>query len=1703
MDRIAEFPRYRILRLLGSGSYSNVYLAHDLLGNEQVALKLFTNENTQAFDFSREVSFHHKITHPNFVSFRDAGICSNNKDRFIALEYVDGSDFISASLSVTRSQFYGMIVEILRALHYLERKGLSHGDLAPRNILVQAATRRSTHAPPIKLADFGFGHAIVRHGQHIPKGTPHYIAPEILRGDHHSIHADLYSLGAILYECLAGHPPFQGESIGDIIRGHLDTKVPIIESESLRELHPLIYQLLAKDPGRRPRTVREAWKLLSSLAAVPLAPLETPHTWDSLVSSLPAVGFSHLLTDVMTSVRSASSRGGTNLTIQIIQSPVGTGKSRFLRELQFACYLSGFHIVHIPDGFENIQHNKLLRIIESLPRELPSQPCVVLLDKIESESACNSLIEFAVTLRPARNLVFLFTLNTTLIRPDVSSGIIKQLDSLGHTVIHDIPRLTRGDIEIALKDGLGAKNVSSSVLDYLYSSSGGIPAFIVALLASSLQSGSVVLTKSSLTNDTPLNDAALPPGIRDLCRSILGSLTQAEERIVCELAASFAQFGECELATLMELSTPHLTSLVLSLEAKGVVSRVAGRDSDSITLASQSLDTYINELLPPDVRIAIHSRLAAWHLSRPPSLDFQELAALHLVAAGKVNEAAVLSAQVATAATRLDQHTRAVRFYKIALSDSPPNSVHRAELSLGLAHSELELGFLAASRSSLRPLLDDLELPCDLRARAYICASRVAFLSGDSKSQESSARQALRLSSRRGLLRLKVQAMLSLGSAWCWSGREPDGKRIILRGLRHARRIRASNLVAQALQDCAALARLQGHHPLAYRYARRRHRLLLALGDRTRAAYARGQIGLLLCEAGRYVQARTAYSLAVAEASSVESQVLSAQLSNNLAEIDRVCGFYPQALLSYKKALVEAETTGQQHVIVTARDNVAHILGRAGFYQDAHAQLKHIFRICGYTHEPQAICNALLGWSRFLLLVGQFSVAHTVSSHTCHAVARYGQSLLMLDAKTSMARALFRIGKISPAMLLLKDGLKVSEMHSSFESRMTARLLLSELSLNSQAPPESVIRELMAFVETSRRKIMRWHLSNALSLRGQALLLLDRAEAALPSLEESAAIARRTGDRPSFWRATFHRGRAFEQLLRYEQALACYRVAALTVQEIGRDLEEDRYRESFMAQAEVQEVLERYAHLKRQVGKKTRRNLAAMHRNEMISRKMLGALNTIGQKLTSVLDLNELLSLILDLSIENVRAERGIVFLRDEESGEMRADSARGMDRSDLEEASSFSRSVVQRAAEGQSLLAVDVNNDPTLSAYESLVIHEIKSILCVPMRSRGHVVGVIYLDTRRATQMFSEKERSFVESFASQAAVAIENARLFGHMNAENTRLRREVEGRSRFENLIGSSPAMRDLTQLMASVLDSDCNVLIVGESGTGKELVAKALHHNGPRRSKAFVAIDCGALPENLIEAELFGYARGAFTGADRDRLGLIEEACGGTLFLDEITNTSTSLQARLLRVLQEREIRRVGENTPRRVDVRIIAATNQNIRSLMEAGGFRQDLFYRLNVVTIEVPALRERREDIPLLVEHFLRERATNDRVARRIAPAALRLLEQHEWPGNVRELQNVIERVVVLSRGSVVGAGTIRRIINPDLSASARLSSAGEGVVRTGEQLMIEEALRRCLGDKAKAARYIGWTGAVLEKMRDRLGTEGFRWVHEGWREAA
>jgi Nif-specific regulatory protein len=505
----------------------------------------------------------------------------------------------------------------------------------------------------------------------------------------------------------------------------------------------------------------------------------------------------------------------------------------------------------------------------------------------------------------------------------------------------------------------------------------------------------------------------------------------------------------------------------------------------------------------------------------------------------------------------------------------------------------------------------------------------------------------------------------------------------------------------------------------------------------------------------------------------------------------------------------------------------------------------------------------------------------------------------------------------------------------------------------------------------------------------------------------------------------------------------------------------------------------------------------------------LRALHELGQALWSSHDLDDLLQLAIERVVTLLDVEDSSVILLDEERGELyfkASDRARvGRERRLREIRFPADQGIAGEVIrEGVALVVPNPEQDPRwYRGVDENTGVKTRSLACVPLRTKARIIGVVEAINKRQG-LFDEADVRLLEAFANQLALALENARLIQELQIarerlaeENRYLREAMEQTLRFETLIGESPKMQEVYRLVERVLKTDATVLITGESGTGKDLVARILHYQGPRAKGPFIAVNCAAIPEALLEAELFGYEKGAFTGAAQRKPGRFELANGGTLFLDEIAEMSPTLQAKLLRVLQEQCFERVGGIESITTDARILAATNQDLKRRMDEGKFRMDLFYRLNVYPIPMPPLREHKEDIVPLALYYLK--AFSQELRKGVvsfSKEAMGMLERYAWPGNVRELENVIKRAVILCQGTAVTAQELplaqpEPLRGPAGSSDAiRLPPGGIALAELEKEL-IRQALERAHQNKSQAAKLLGLSRTQLRTRLKHYGLEG------------
>ncbi|MHC4599049.1 MAG: sigma 54-interacting transcriptional regulator [Planctomycetota bacterium] len=521
----------------------------------------------------------------------------------------------------------------------------------------------------------------------------------------------------------------------------------------------------------------------------------------------------------------------------------------------------------------------------------------------------------------------------------------------------------------------------------------------------------------------------------------------------------------------------------------------------------------------------------------------------------------------------------------------------------------------------------------------------------------------------------------------------------------------------------------------------------------------------------------------------------------------------------------------------------------------------------------------------------------------------------------------------------------------------------------------------------------------------------------------------------------------------------------------------------------------------------------------------------IAKAVNSERNLKRLLNLIIDEAIRLTDAERGFMVLVDE--GAFRFEAARNFDRESVRKPEyKISRSIAEQVAKsGEALVAADAQTDDRFHAYMSVSELRLRSVICVPLKRKKRVVGVLYMDNRFETGVFTEVDRKTLEAFGDLAAIALENTRLSEESTVRsqelatakeeleklNVVLEEQVEQQGQelarvkgtlkpegkrdkdayrydFSAIVGDSPAMQTVFHLLDRVIESEAPVLIQGESGTGKELVAQAIHSQGKRLNKPFVSENCAAIPETLLESELFGYKRGAFTGAFADKKGLFEVANGGTLFLDEIGDMSPGMQKKLLRALQEGEIRVVGGKEIIKVDVRLIAASNKNLRQMVQQSAFREDLYYRINVLQVDLPPLRDRREDIPQLIRVFMKSIAGKSGVPpKEVSREAMTILMNHDWPGNVRELENEVQRSFTISDERILPED-----LSPSVQAGPSKRSTGtrplKDIVKEAMDRVEREAILAALQEagwiKSEAAKLLNISRPTLDSKIEALGIE-------------
>jgi transcriptional regulator with GAF, ATPase, and Fis domain/tetratricopeptide (TPR) repeat protein len=1677
--------RYRVVERLGSGGMGSVFAVEDLrAGGARLALKALwakPGDDSLVATLRAEFRVLAVLRHPRLCRVYDFGRLlgadlglgqpEGADGYFITRDLVSGVDLDRAAQQCARDVAHvcQLVADAARSLDVLHRAGLRHGDVKPPNVIVDASDRAH-------WIDFGL--AVGEHVR-LSAGTLAYVAPEVLAQRPVDRRADLYSLGITLYQLLAGALPSGGCHGPELVRWHLEAKAPSVRrarSDVPPALDALVTRLCSRDPADRFPTAEEVACALDACvgkggsprprnAPLVIAP------WDNgQVGGLEAV-----------LARRLSGAGGPAL-VEIV-GDAGMGKTTLLTEFAWRAQLEGAEVVradpavkgrplgaigslveqvaaltgkdvNLPaEGTEATRHECFAALARGLAEAATACPLLLLLDDVDlADDASRALARYLAHALPARAPLLLC----------VTRRPLSDEDPHRTARVGEVPRVVLGplgaaQVTLLVRSALGLTDEKLVAKILLHTA--GNPLHVVETLAKLVERGYVP--------SDALRDLGVPARLEEVIAEDLAQATPEELQVLEALSVLSRPADE---ALLSAVTGSAVGAPAGALLRRGLVTRDVGLRLD---FARPAMKQAVYERLPVDERRRWHAACVS-ALTCAHATD-DELS-WHDVRAGDRQQAGSRALSSARRLARAHDPAAALQLSEeilalfLAEGEEP---ARLRELRLDIAELARLLGNCGRVESVLSPFFEARGFSDSAASATQVCRARVILgqareEAGDPDGAEALLRAVVDESpgSEESLVATRELVRILLNR-----GRHKDAWQRALEALAwktttrvqelEAARIVATGLLGEDLEAAHKLELLAAENP----------------GDPALRSMALNFAAVLAFRAGDYPQAKVRYQTAMEAAQATFDLGKVGALRLNLAALAFHAGDYARCLEELTLTIGLFLAVGSDVYVTRARRNLGHLLVELGAYEQARAELSLVATSAARLRLPihEAGAHALLG-----------------------IVAARGGDLALGRSLLEKARALY--AQAGDPRELAETWLDTAEIEldadpSRADLDAVARALgEAEKAQGPATDPAKLARRLAMASELALR-------------RGDAA----QATALRVPLREASDAVRVLGARHVEWAVRARLAVVAELLGEPAEAFA-HRAAALGFLEAAlRDLPTE-YRASFFQDPRRRALRARVLGDTGQVSAMSPAALPAeTPPGRTVTLERLHRVLEIYRRMSSERDVDRLLELIMDTAVELTSAERGFLLIATDGDGTLSVAVARNLPGGEAplrSDSTRYSRSIAEHVFQtGNPVVTGSAQRDPRFDEVQSVHALHLESVLCIPVHARGRIVGVLYMESRFVTGRFSPEELRLLMAFGDQVAIALENARLLSEntrragellrakqeietLLGERTELlqrrteelavaRRDLEdtrkrlarGTSAF-GIVGRSEPMVRVLHLIERIAETEVPVLIQGESGTGKELVARAIHEQGRRAKKPLVSLNCGALPETLLESELFGHVRGAFTGADRTRRGLFQVADGGTLFLDEVGDTPLRMQVALLRAVQEKIIHPVGATEDIKVDVRIVAATNRPLFDMVKGGTFREDLFYRLNVVAIVLPPLRERQDDIPLLVDHFLDVIAVRMSTAKKgVTRDAMRLLVKYPWPGNVRQLEHVLTNACVMADAEVLDAGAVGLILDP-LSAAPGPRVGEER--RDKEKQRILDALEASGWNKTRASEKLG-----------------------------
>jgi len=1687
--------RYKILKKVGSGGMGIVYKVLDTQTNTHLALKTSSSKHIK-----NEFLTLSKLHHPNIVKVYDFGVMECNppqadvvadttlsqhsKQYFFTMEYIEGKnlyDLFRDNLPKTRAEYqllYSIILQICDALRLIHFHKLVHCDIKPSNILIQFS---ETQEPRTVMTDFGL---IEKEAAQKLKGTLQYIAPEVLKGEKIDQGADLFSLGVTIYQVLTHHLPFAGDNALTLIKQHTKGKIkpPKEFNPAVPEkLNDCILDLLQPKPRRKTKSIDELKKFIHQISGKS----QLPTVFTSLL-----IGRQKELSILKTTWQEVKTDKGR---VILLYGENGIGKTRLLQEFKPYAQTEGAMIKefdsrrNILKTFTDIIEQKPLKgtelslfekITNKLLNETKQSPLLLVVEDLQSQGkTALNLMEYLIrSIESAPILLIITSSDTKLISKDMQS-----INYLNHI---NLTPLNPHDTTTLVKSMLLTDNKVKDIGTLIHTYTEGNPFLITTFTRSLVENKILKKTHGKWTlSGNKLKTYQAPKDIKDFIALALRGLSEDELNLL-KIGALLKNYFT--LPILRDIISVKIHTLY-SLQKKGFIIE---KPAENYSFTHQMVSNVMEKNIPVSERVLLHRKIARvlehrfqQDLERiAPELTYHYLQANEIT---KVYKFALLSGERAKNASA---NTEAAEYFELALSLADKLGRKRKKFTLyetlgGLYRTmskyqdaliKYESALSLATKSSstriyrkigmiyrdqqnydeaLNYLQKGFKMPSKDASQKVLLLSDIGWVHmclGDLKKSISCSQKAIKTAEEYNDQFGLSYAHSTLGAVYLQKGDYEKAGQHYRKALKVAKEIKNQDLIESTSYNLGQILWKTGKPKEAENFYKKGLKIQEKKGSPHILAQYYKALGVLAQEQGDFDNALRHYTsaLTIFKRTGDKRRIAAVHMALGIMFQER--GNLDNAVNNYKAALLISQEIKDTPLIARIYNNLGDLYRETGNLTKAIKNLKEALKIEKQSSDWKDIAITLHNIGTVLMLQGKTEEASKFIHQSFHLYQEQKSKKGMAEVCQTLAEYHLLIGNTTTAENYCLKGIKLcEEINDYLHLGITQRVLGTVYSRKGEI--DKALISYSKSIETLKKLKAEYELGKTLLVAG----------------EEVFSIRGKIGKK--FWRE----GLLDQTLTRLKQA------------------------EQIFKNLNVSADLKRVNSLISKIEKYSPLLLEPIPGED----KKLKTLYRMSQIVNSTMEINELLEKILDLTIETMEAERGFILLR--EGKELMVKTARNMDKQSIADMSDFSRTIVENVEKkGELIITANAQTEPRFKDRKSIAKFKLLSILCVPFRIKDRVVGAIYIDDRRKRDAFTSEDLAFLRAFCDQAAIALENAKLIENLKTANkllelenidmkdqiTHLRTVAEERYSFGNLIGKTKPMQKVYDALEKIIKYDSSVIIEGETGTGKEVVANIIHYNGPRKDRNFIVVNSSAIPEELLESELFGYVKGAFTGATQDKPGLFEIADGGTIFFDEIAELNPNLQVKLLRVLQDGELRRVGATKSKKVDVRVISATNRDLQEQVKQGKFRDDLYYRLNVMSVKMPPLRERKEDIPLLAAYILRKFSKKlHKNVTGFTPEVLYFLQNYHWPGNVRELENVIERAIVMAEG--------KKITEKDLPKSLTKGEPGEDKeaifpcsLADIEKRHIMAAIKAAGGNKRKAIKILGISRPTLDRKMKRYG---------------